>query len=186
MLNIWYPEKKILSKNNFTPYFINDTWDQSHVVEEPFTGSAELLYHGLSKKEKKKKKLSTAVKLLNVQCVVVHWSTLGKYCVIPVVTNSNPHTFTPFEGARVMKCDRATRRSITLIEIDKNTNCALLNCWHWTGWIRVRILTTGDRLEGTVGRPWREGADQEPSEIGQKTDVKESYFISFFPLLTRT
>lgn len=31
-----------------------------------------------------------------------------------------------------------------------------------------------------MGRPWREGADQGPSEIGQKTDVKESYFISFF------
>lgn len=29
-----------------------------------------------------------------------------------------------------------------------------------------------------MGRPWREGADREPSEIGQKTDVKESNFIS--------
>lgn len=28
-----------------------------------------------------------------------------------------------------------------------------------------------------MGRPWHEGADREPSEIGQKTDVKESYFI---------
>lgn len=36
-----------------------------------------------------------------------------------------------------------------------------------------------------MGRPWREGADREPSEIGQRTDVKESFDFClssvFFP-----
>lgn len=52
-----------------------------------------------------------------------------------------------------MQRDRVTRRRIWLIGIDKNTDSALLNCWHWTDWIRLRILTTGDRREGTVGCP---------------------------------
>ncbi len=64
-----------------------------------------------------------------------------------------PTQFNPFEGTLVLKWDRTTRKSLMLIEVDKNTNCALLNCWHWTGWIRQRILTTGDRLEGTADRP---------------------------------
>lgn len=112
--------------------------------------------------------LPTAAERVYSQCVTLHWSTLGKHCVIPAVTIGNLHTFAAFEGARAMKCDRATRRSITLIGIDKNTDSALLNCWHWTGWIRLRILTTGDRLEGTVGRPlaWRSPAAS--SEIGPK------------------
>lgn len=93
-------------------------------------------------------------------CLPLHRSTLGKHCVIAALTIANLHTFAAFEGARAMKCDRATRRSITLIGIDKNTDSALLNRWHWTGWIRLRIWTTGERLEETVGRPlaWRSPA----------------------------
>lgn len=100
------------------------------------------------------------------ECVCVCVFALGtetlweNSVVIPAVPISNLHTFAAFEGAQAMKCDRATRRSISLIGIDKNTDSALLNCWHWTDWIRLRILTTGDRLEGTVGRPlvWRSPA----------------------------
>ena len=60
------------------------------------------------------------------------------------VVKPPPERLGAFEGTRVLKRDRTTHKSITLIEADKNTNCALLNCWHWTGRIRTRILTTGD------------------------------------------
>lgn len=56
----------------------------------------------------------------------------------------------PFEGPWALKWDRTTHKNVTLIEVDKNTNSALLNCWHCTGRIRQRILTTGDRQRGTV------------------------------------
>lgn len=72
--------------------------------------------------------------------------------------------FSPFEGTQVLKRDRATHKSITLIEADKNTNCALLNCWHWTGWIRPSILTTGDGPEGRPERPERGGWGSRPLE----------------------
>ena len=86
----------------------------------------------------------------------------ASYCIAPpcqnIVSSLQSHTkipthFSAFERTWVVKWDRTTRKSITLIEADKNTNCALLNCWHWTGWIKQCILTTGDRLEGTVERP---------------------------------
>lgn len=77
-----------------------------------------------------------------------------------------PTHFSAFEGTWVVKWDRTTRKSITLIEADKNTNCALLNCWHWTGRIKQRILTTGDRLEGTAERPCHGGSTPDGFEVG--------------------
>lgn len=83
-----------------------------------------------------------------------------------------PTHFSAFEGTWVVKWDRTTRKSITLIEADKNTNCALLNCWHWTGWIRQRILTTGDRLEGTVERPCHGASAPDGFEVGHDKKKK--------------
>lgn len=84
--------------------------------------------------KKKKKKHESAAPCQNI---VSPFSHILKY----------PHIFYPFEETRVLKWDRTARNSITLIEVDKNTNRALLNFWHWTGWIKPRILTTGDGLE---------------------------------------
>lgn len=50
-----------------------------------------------------------------------------------MVSSSQSHSQIPtqhcaFEGTQVLKRDRTAHKSITLIEDDKNTNCALLNC----------------------------------------------------------
>lgn len=106
-----------------------------------------------------------------------HWQTTG-----PSLQHHdwNPHMFSPFEGTQVLKRDRATHKSITLIEADKNTNCALLNCWHWTGWIRPSINNRW-RAGGKTGasRKWRLGLQTIGGLRLEHRQTRKKWFILF-------
>lgn len=88
--------------------------------------------------------------------VLIH---TGRLLCHPCSINTEiPTCSAPLKGLKCWNEIAQPIRVSLLIEADKNTNCTLLNCWHWTGWIRPSINNRW-RAGGKTGasRKWRVG-----------------------------